>query len=98
MLKKYEFILQNLDCANCANKIQTQIAQNPEFSNVVVNFNTLRLSYEAEVENKATIIKIVKAIEPEVEVVEINQKSQENNRKLANQIVRLIVGDRKSVV
>ena len=92
MLKKYEFILQNLDCANCANKIQTQIAQNPEFSNVVVNFNTLRLSYEAEVENKATIIKIVKAIEPEVEVVEINQKSQENNRKLANQIVRLIVG------
>ena len=49
-LKKYEFRLEGLDCANCANKIQNKIAENEDYKNVVVNFNTLKLSFETEVE------------------------------------------------
>ena len=45
-MKSYEFILKNLDCANCANKIQNTLDQNKELSDVVVNFNTLKLKYK----------------------------------------------------
>ncbi len=92
MLKKYEFILKNLDCANCANKIQNKIAENQEFQNVVVNFNTLRLTYEAETENKVKIVQIVKSLEPEVEVMETRSKNQEQDNKTAFQIIRLVLG------
>lgn len=92
ILKKYEFILKDLDCANCANKIQNKIAENAEFENVIVNFNTLRLSYEAENENKAKIVEIVKSLEPDVEVVEVNSQKGELENKLPLQIVRLILG------
>lgn len=92
ILKKYEFILKDLDCANCANKIQNKIAENAEFANVIVNFNTLRLTYEAENENKEKIVEIVKSLEPDVEVVAINSQKSEAENKLPFQIIRLILG------
>ena len=51
ILKKYEYILKNLDCANCANKIQNKLAENKDYKNVVVNFNTLKLSFESDLED-----------------------------------------------
>ena len=45
MLKKYSYILENLDCANCANKIEDSISKEEGFENVVVNFNTLKLNF-----------------------------------------------------
>ena len=79
-LKKYEFRLEGLDCANCANKIQNKLAENSNYENVVVNFNTLKLSFESELEViEEEIEKIVKSLEPEVEV--INLKSQSNQKK-----------------
>ena len=45
-LKKYEFILEGLDCANCANKIQNKLSENNDYKNVNVNFNTLKLTLE----------------------------------------------------
>lgn len=92
MLKKYEFILKNLDCANCANKIQNKIAENEKFKNVVVNFNTLRLTYESETENKEIIEKIVKSLEPDVEVAKVNSQTTKQDNKTALQIIRLILG------
>ncbi len=69
-LKKYEFRLEGLDCANCANKIQNKIAENKDYKDVVVNFNTLKLSFETDVEVlDDDIISIVKSLEPEVEVI-----------------------------
>ena len=50
-LMKYEFLLEGLDCANCANKIQNKLAENSDYKNVNVNFNTLKLSFESELEN-----------------------------------------------
>lgn len=71
-MKKYEFRLEGLDCANCANKIQNKIAENQEYKNVVVNFNTLKLSFETESEvEDEEIEKIVKSLEPEVEVINL---------------------------
>lgn len=92
MLKKYEFILKNLDCANCANKIQNKIAENENFKNVIVNFNTLKLTYEAENENREIVEQIAKSLEPDVEVVETKIQVTEEDSKTAFQMIRLILG------
>lgn len=90
-MKSYEFILKNLDCANCANKIQSTLAQNKELSDVVVNFNTLKLKYKTNTLTKEEVEKIIKKIEPEVELIEIDkQKEETNNTKY--EVARLIIG------
>ena len=91
ILKKYEYILKNLDCANCANKIQNKLSENKNYKNVNVNFNTLKLTLESELDNiKKDIIKIVSELEPEVEVLDINEKKED--KKVNYNIIRLIVG------
>lgn len=77
-MKKHKFELKDLDCANCANKIQNKLSENKEYENVVVNFNTLRLSLESELEYyevKENVIKVISEIEPEVEVLDIDNTS-----------------------
>ena len=73
ILKKYKFILKDLDCANCANKIQNKLSENENYREVIVNFNTLRLSFESELEYdevKIDIVKTIAELEPEVEVLD----------------------------
>ena len=72
-LKKYEFILKDLDCANCANKIQNKLAENKDYKNVNVNFNTLKLTLESDLEDiKENIVKVIAELEPEVEVLDVH--------------------------
>ena len=80
ILKKYEFRLEGLDCANCANKIQNKFSENEAYKNIVVNFNTLKLSFETELEvHDEEIEKIVKSLEPEVEVINLKKHKVHNN-------------------
>ena len=89
-LKKYKYILKDLDCADCANKIQNKLAENPNYKNVVVNFNTLKLTLESELDNiKPDIIKVISELEPEVEVLDIDTKI---NEKKNYNLYRVIVG------
>ena len=46
MLKNYKYYLENLDCANCAKKIEDEIKKDDRFTNVVVNFSTLTLNFK----------------------------------------------------
>ena len=46
-LKKYSCFLRNLSCANCASRIEGMISQEEGFSNVSLNFNTSKLSFES---------------------------------------------------
>ena len=82
MLKKYKYILKNLDCAGCALEVQKAVASHKEYKNVVVNFSTLTLSFEAEEDDSQyeKIIKIVTSVEPDVKVLELTEK--EKNKKL----------------
>ena len=77
MLKKYNFILKDLDCANCAREIEEGLQENKDLHNVVVNFNTLRLSYETDKVSKEEVIKKVLEIEPEVTVLDADLKKYE---------------------
>lgn len=83
-MKKYKFTLKDLDCANCANKIQNKLAENEYYENVVVNFNTLRLSLESEleyIEVKENVVKIISELEPEVEVLDIDKSYVHNEEE-----------------
>ena len=96
-MKNYRYILKNLDCANCAKKIEDKISENKEFENVCVNFSTLNLSFISKRENitKEEIEYAVKSVEPEVEIVEQKENNKENNSgnsEIIKEIVRLFCG------
>ncbi len=70
---KREFILEDLDCANCAAKIQDAVGKLDGVSNCVVTFLTTKMVYEVEDDKDKEVEKkmraIVKQLEPDVEVV-----------------------------
>ena len=76
-MKRYEFILKDLDCAACANEIQEKLAKNPELHNVNVNFAKLKLTYETDTVSVEEVRKAVKEQEPDVEMISA-EKMKEN--------------------
>ncbi len=66
---KKKFILEGLDCANCAAKIEKSINELDGVKEATVNFMTTKLVIDGEDEKMQTIIeaaeKIVKNIEPD---------------------------------
>lgn len=67
---KKKFILEGLECANCAAKMEKAINKLDGVKEATVNFMTTKLVIEGEDEKMPTIIKeaekIVKNIEPQV--------------------------------
>ena len=93
-MKKHVYLLKDLDCADCANKIQQELSKNENLKNVTVNFNTLKLIYETDILTKEDVEKIVQSVEPEVTLIE-NKKSKSKKIKKQSvlpEIIRLIVG------
>jgi len=90
-MKKYEFILKDLDCAGCANEIQEKLQKNPKLYNVNVNFAKLKLTYETDEVSIEEVRKAVKEQEPEVELIEVSTQKEEEN-KISNHIIRLVIG------
>ena len=73
-MKNYKYILEGLDCASCAKKVEDKIASTDGFEDVTVNFSTLKLSFKTNKNNpKKEIIEIVKALEPDVNVVDMKK-------------------------
>ena len=94
-MKKYEFILKDLDCAACANEIQEKLAKNPGLHNVNVNFAKLKLTYETDTVSVEEVRKAVKEQEPEVEMISAEKMKEienKNESKMGAQIARLLIG------
>ena len=71
-MQRKVYILENLDCANCAAKIERKLSKLPELSDVSVTFATKQLRFAAEY-SEAVLPKIretIQSMEPDVEVVE----------------------------
>ena len=71
-MQRKVYILENLDCANCAAKIERKLSKLPELSDVSVTFATKQLRFAAE-DPEAVLPKIretIQSMEPDVEVVE----------------------------
>ena len=70
---KKNFKLEDLDCANCAMKMERAIAKIDGVDAVSVNFMAQRMTIEADEENFDAIMeKVVKAcrkVEPDCEII-----------------------------
>lgn len=74
---KQMFLLEGLDCANCAAKIERAIGALDGVSSASVNFMTTKLAVEAEEGDMEQIIaavkKTVKKVEPDVKPKLLNK-------------------------
>mgnify|MGYP002534863040 CR=1 FL=1 len=91
-MKKYEFILKDLDCAACANEIQEKLEKNPKLHNVNVNFAKLKLTYETDGVSVGEVRKAVLEQEPDVEMIEASLEQKEEKSTTINQVCRLMIG------
>ncbi len=71
---KKEFRLKNLDCGNCANKIEHNISKIKGVEDVVVNYMMSKLQYYVE-EGKEEVVfedvlKRVKKVDKKIELIE----------------------------
>lgn len=93
-MKSYRYILKGLDCAACAKKVEDAISKTEGYKNVIVNFSTLKLTFDTNKDFKLAkkeITQIVQRLEPEVKVLEEGEKNQEEERSKFD-IFRIIIG------
>lgn len=69
-MKKYRYNINNLDCPNCARKLEETLNKNKKLQNVKVNFATKKISYETETVTLKEINKIAKEIESGISISE----------------------------
>ena len=93
ILKSYKYTLEGLDCANCAKKIEDEIAKTKGYEDVIVNFSTLKLTFKSDNPNaKKEVTEIVKKLEPDVEVLDDGEKKQEKEEHNDSDIARIVIG------
>lgn len=70
---KKRFNLQDLDCANCAAKMETAISKLDGVKDVTVSFMAQKLTIEAEEKDfdriMPEVVKAIKKVEPDCEVL-----------------------------
>ncbi|MDA7027439.1 heavy metal translocating P-type ATPase [Bacillus sp. CLL-7-23] len=95
---KQEYILNGLDCGNCARKIENEIASMKDIDMCSVNFATSTMTVTFNKSSSETISsdinKKVKAIEPHVKVVQrqTNSHEQQVDHRFKKMIGRLTLG------
>ena len=89
---KYKFKLSSLDCAGCALEIEKKLNENDEIDYASVKFSKLMITVTTKTQNpKKLVSDIVKKVEPESKVMDLNE-SYENKGKFKFHIIRLLVG------
>lgn len=92
-MKKYKYNILNLDCANCAREIEEELNNNERFNNVVVNFNTSKISFESEDEiSLKELNELVKAIEPEADIVEEVETVNKKEYSILTLVLGVLIG------
>ena len=74
-MNKYKYRIINLDCANCANELESALKKIDIIENASISFITQKLIFECTTENKdialEKIKKIIKKEDPDVKIEEI---------------------------
>lgn len=74
-MKNYKFKIEGLDCANCANELESELGELDLINNVSISFMTEKLSFDCEEENideaLKEIKKVIKKEEPDVSIEEM---------------------------
>ena len=94
-MKKYKYNINNLDCANCARKVEESLNENKDFKNVIVNFNTKKLIYGSDKEfTLSELNKLVKEVEPDAFITdeEVNIKKEYHFSILVIEVIIGLIG------
>ena len=84
---KYKYNIKNLDCANCAKKIEEKLNKDKNIKNTIVNFSASTVSVETDLEKPFEYIKqIVSEVEPDAILSE--EKVKEDMKKEAETRVK----------
>ncbi len=74
-MKSYKFKIEELDCAACANELESALSKIDLISNVSINFMTKRFTFKCEESNYEEALKQIKKVikkeEPNVYIEEI---------------------------
>ncbi len=90
---KYRYKVSNLECANCASKIEKKLNDDKRIDNAVVNFSNLTIMVETreEGEVKQMVQEVVNEVEPGVNVTNYNDVSRVKSNVISHSI-RLVIG------
>lgn len=90
---KCKYKLNNLDCANCANKIEQTLKRDKNINDASVNFTKLTVMVDTNMEKgvKTYVSNIVKGIEPDVYVLDLNENATTKKSVLFHTL-RLVIG------
>lgn len=70
---KKVFKLKDLDCANCAAKMENNIKKIPGVTNASVNFMMQKMTIESDVEDFDALMdqvaKVISKVEPDCEII-----------------------------
>ncbi len=89
---RYKYKLSNLDCPNCALRIEDKLKSDKNIRYANVNFPKLTLTVDTDIKDaKKYVSQIVKSVEPSVNVLNLNDNVN-NKKSLVFHTIRLIVG------
>lgn len=90
---KYRYKVSNLECANCASKIEKKLNDDKRIDNAVVNFSNLTIMVETRMEGevKQMVQEVVNEVEPGVNVTNYNDVSRVKSNVISHSI-RLVIG------
>ena len=74
-MKKYKYKVTDLDCANCAKAVEDHLNNTDGINNCILNYNKLTLELETDLNGnvKKQIEKIVKEVESDIRILELNE-------------------------
>ena len=91
-MKKYKYNILNLDCANCARKLETELNKNKDLHNVIVNFNTSKISFESDIEISAKKInELANTIEPGCTITDDKEVKQTKEYHFSILVIAVII-------
>lgn len=91
---KYKYIIHNLDCANCAAKIEKKLNETKDIDSAIVNFSKLTLTVVTNSSDnpKAYLESIIQEIEPDV-TISLPEETHNHTSKTTNtDIIVLVLG------
>lgn len=91
---KYKFNISNLDCVNCANKIEVALNKDKNIKNASINFSSLKLTVETDITKNVLkyVNNIVKKVEPDTTIYDKEVKEENIKSKVIVLIIGTIIG------
>ena len=92
-MRKYEYNIHNLDCAHCAKRIEDGLNKKEDFKNVLVNFNTCKLSFASNKEfSLKEMNEEVKKIDADAYLTKDEKDETKNGYHLSILIIGTVLG------